>query len=134
MFPYIELFGFASTSLSFMKWLGIAWLVYIVCLSIWIVLQKRAPASTLSWIFRPGFHSLRGIHYLSLLWAAKTETTTIPSAVVENCVERARRFPAIAKSHSCDQFPFHGSHATGQHDPQHDRFSSDHSKIAPPSG
>ena len=55
MFPYIELFGFASTSLSFMKWLGIAWLVYIVCLSIWIVLQKRAPASTLSWIFALAF-------------------------------------------------------------------------------
>lgn len=38
-----------------MKWLGIAWLVYIVCLSIWIILQKRAPVSTLSWIFALAF-------------------------------------------------------------------------------
>ncbi len=55
MFPYDELFGLTSSSLAFMKWLGIAWLVYIVCLSIWIILQKRAPVSTLSWIFALAF-------------------------------------------------------------------------------
>ncbi len=55
MFPYIELFGLSSNSLSFMKWVGIAWLVYIVCLSLWIILQKRAPVSTLSWIFALAF-------------------------------------------------------------------------------
>lgn len=38
-----------------MKWVGIAWLVYIVCLSFWIILQKRAPVSTLSWIFALAF-------------------------------------------------------------------------------
>lgn len=50
MFPYDELFGFSSGQLSLVKWLGIAWLIHIVCLSIWIILQKRAPVSTLSWI------------------------------------------------------------------------------------
>ena len=56
MFPYDELFGFSlSGAFSFMKWLGIAWLVYIICLSIWIILQKRAPVSTLSWILALAF-------------------------------------------------------------------------------
>src|SRR5687767_831052 len=27
------------------------WLVYVVVLAVWIVLQKREPAATLSWIF-----------------------------------------------------------------------------------
>lgn len=30
--------------------LSIGWLIYLVCLVIWIVLQKRPPLSTLSWI------------------------------------------------------------------------------------
>ena len=55
MFPYIELSGFSSTAHSFLKWMGLAWLVYIVCLSVWIILQKRAPVSTLSWIFALAF-------------------------------------------------------------------------------
>lgn len=55
MFPYIELSGFSSTAHSFLKWVGLAWLVYIVCLSVWIILQKRAPVSTLSWIFALAF-------------------------------------------------------------------------------
>lgn len=56
MFPYDELFGFSSSSaFSFTKWLGIAWFLYIICLSIWIILQKRAPVSTLSWILALAF-------------------------------------------------------------------------------
>ncbi len=31
-------------------WLGLGWAVYLTALSIWIVLQKRPPVSTLAWI------------------------------------------------------------------------------------
>lgn len=55
MLLFEELLGFSSSSLSFLKWLGAAWLAYIVCLSVWIILQKRAPVSTLSWIFALAF-------------------------------------------------------------------------------
>ena len=55
MFHYIESLGFIPTTLSFMKWVGIAWFVYIVFLSFWIILQKRAPVSTLSWILALAF-------------------------------------------------------------------------------
>ncbi|MBS7405152.1 MAG: PLDc N-terminal domain-containing protein, partial [Oxalobacter sp.] len=54
MFPYNELFSFSSGTF-FMKWLGVAWLVYIICLSLWIILQKRPPVSTLSWILALAF-------------------------------------------------------------------------------
>ncbi len=55
MFLYNDLLAISPDVLLFLKWLGIAWLIYIICLSIWIILQKRAPVSTLSWILTLAF-------------------------------------------------------------------------------
>ena len=44
------------------RWLVGAWLAYLAGLSIWIVLQKREPAATLSWVL-----SLAALPYLGFL-------------------------------------------------------------------
>ena len=50
-------------------WLGISslWLIYIILLSVWIVLQKREAAATLSWLFSLAFLPVIGFaiyHFL----------------------------------------------------------------------
>lgn len=47
--------GITWSSLPWLRILGVAWGIHIVILSIWIVLQKRPPISTLSWIFSLAF-------------------------------------------------------------------------------
>ncbi|MCL1886350.1 MAG: cardiolipin synthase [Betaproteobacteria bacterium] len=55
MFSSAALSGITWASLPWPKILGIAWGLHIVILSIWIILQKRPPISTLSWIFSLAF-------------------------------------------------------------------------------
>ncbi|MDL2283697.1 cardiolipin synthase [Oxalobacter sp. OttesenSCG-928-P03] len=62
MFSSAALSGFTWSSLPWLKIMGIAWGIHIIILSIWIILQKRAPISTLSWIV-----SLAFIPYLGFL-------------------------------------------------------------------
>ncbi len=44
-----------ETTMTVLKLTGIAWLVHIVFLSIWIILQKRSPVATLGWILALAF-------------------------------------------------------------------------------
>ena len=39
----------------FLELAGVAWLLHILILSIWIILQKRSPVATLSWILALAF-------------------------------------------------------------------------------
>lgn len=55
MFVSSTLSNISWATLPWMKILGIAWGVYIICLSIWIILQKHPPVSTLSWIISLAF-------------------------------------------------------------------------------
>ena len=43
-------------------YLTLGWLAYVLWLGLWIVLQKRAPAATLSWLI-----SLAALPYLGFL-------------------------------------------------------------------
>lgn len=42
--------GFADNLGSIWFWVSLAWAVHIAVLSVWIVLQKREPVATLSWV------------------------------------------------------------------------------------
>lgn len=44
-----------KTTMTVLKLAGVAWLVHIVFLSIWIILQKRSPVATLGWILALAF-------------------------------------------------------------------------------
>ena len=81
MFPYNELFSFSSGTF-FVKWLGVAWLVYIICLSLWIILQKRPPVSTLSWILALAFIPYAGFliyHFLGPQKLKRQQFRRLPS-------------------------------------------------------
>jgi len=55
MLSSATLSGIAWSSLPWGKILGIAWGIHIIILSGWIILQKRSPISTLSWIVSLAF-------------------------------------------------------------------------------
>lgn len=55
MFSFTALSGIDWTALPWFNILGAAWAIHIVILSIFIILQKRPPISTLSWIISLAF-------------------------------------------------------------------------------
>lgn len=55
MFSSAALSGINWSALPWLNILGIAWIIHIIILSILIILQKRPPISTLSWIISLAF-------------------------------------------------------------------------------
>lgn len=55
MFSSAALSGITWSTLPWGKILGIAWAIHIIILSGWIILQKRSPISTISWIISLAF-------------------------------------------------------------------------------
>ncbi len=55
MFSSAALSGITWSTLPWLNILGIAWGIHIVILSGWIILQKRSPISSLSWIISLAF-------------------------------------------------------------------------------
>ncbi|MDR0934377.1 MAG: cardiolipin synthase [Burkholderiaceae bacterium] len=60
MFSSATLSAVTWSSLPWARILGIAWGIHIVLLAIWIILQKRSPVATLSWIISLAFFPYLG--------------------------------------------------------------------------
>lgn len=55
MFEFLTLPAIPEATLTFLKCIGFAWLIHIIFLSGWIILQKRSPVATLGWILALAF-------------------------------------------------------------------------------
>ena len=70
-------------------WVTVAWLLYLVPLCSWIVLQKREPVATLSWLLSLALPRIRDDELAAAdgvvgkVLAAKGDSLVVDQAIVE---------------------------------------------------
>ena len=79
-----------------MLWLGLFWGAYLVWLAGWIVLQKREPVATLSWIMSLALLPLLGLLIYHLLGPQRIRRTRLRRLLARTRVEELKLGPKLA--------------------------------------
>lgn len=92
---------------SFLKWAGILWLLHIVVLSFWVILQKRSPVATLGWILTLAFIPYVGFlifHFLGphRLMRQRFRRLRAHTAITEHSEYLQYTVPALKESQRTD--------------------------------
>ena len=82
------------------EWLALVWLLYLVWLSGWIVLQKREPVATLSWIMSLALLPILGLLIFHLLGPERIRRQRLRRLVARARMEEMRFGPREAAGSS----------------------------------